>query len=181
MNITIYHNPRCGSSRNTLGLIRNTGVEPSVIDYLANPPSHAQLAAMIAQAGLTVRGAIRAREAPYAELGLDNPALTDAALRIVGAITCAQLRTSDLLARMGGDQFQVVATDTDARAALTMAEKIRAAIAAAAFPGCDRLTVSIAVAQAVGEESADALMLRVNAALARAKRAGRNCVELAMQ
>ena len=105
----------------------------------------------------------------------------DAALRIVGAITCAQLRTSDLLARMGGDQFQVVATDTDARAALTMAEKIRAAIAAAAFPGCDRLTVSIAVAQAVGEESADALMLRVNAALARAKRAGRNCVELAMQ
>ena len=80
MNITIYHNPRCGSSRNTLALIRNTGVEPSVIDYLANPPSHAQLAAMIAQAGLTVRGAIRAREAPYAELGLDNPALTDAAL-----------------------------------------------------------------------------------------------------
>ena len=105
----------------------------------------------------------------------------DAALRIVGDITCAQLRTSDLLARMGGDQFQVVATDTNAIDALTMAEKIRSAIAATAFPGCDRLTVSVAVAQAAGEESADALMLRVSAALARAKRAGRNCVKLAMQ
>ncbi|GGE78324.1 hypothetical protein GCM10008020_23820 [Massilia psychrophila] len=105
----------------------------------------------------------------------------DAALRIVAEITHGQLRTSDLLARTGGDQFQVVATHTNAIDALTMAEKIRAAIAATAFPGCDRLTVSLAVAQVAGEESADALMLRVNAALARAKRAGRNCVELAMQ
>ena len=80
MDITIYHNPRCGSSRNTLALIRNTGAAPRVVDYLANPPSQAQLEAMIAHAGLTVRGAIRTREAAYAELGLDNPALTDAAL-----------------------------------------------------------------------------------------------------
>ena len=80
MDITIYHNPRCGSSRNTLGLIRNTGVEPTVIDYLANPPSHALLKAMIAAAGLTVREAMRPKEAPYAELGLDNPALGDDAL-----------------------------------------------------------------------------------------------------
>ena len=80
MDITIYHNPRCGSSRNTLALIRNTGLEPTVIDYLANPPSHALLKAMIVAAGLTVRGAIRTREAAYAELGLDDPALADDAL-----------------------------------------------------------------------------------------------------
>jgi arsenate reductase len=80
MDITIYHNPRCGSSRNTLALIRNTGVEPTVIDYLANPPSHALLKAMIAAAGLTVRAAIRPKEAAYAELGLDDPALGDDAL-----------------------------------------------------------------------------------------------------
>jgi arsenate reductase len=80
MDITIYHNPRCGSSRNTLALIRNTGVEPTVIDYLAKPPSHALLKAMIAAAGLSVRGAIRPKEAAYAELGLDNPALSDDAL-----------------------------------------------------------------------------------------------------
>ncbi|MDB5933030.1 MAG: Arsenate reductase [Massilia sp.] len=80
MDITIYHNARCGTSRNTLALIRNTGVEPTVIDYLAKPPSHALLKAMIAAAGLTVRGAIRRKEAVYAELGLDNPALDDDAL-----------------------------------------------------------------------------------------------------
>jgi arsenate reductase len=80
MDITIYHNPRCGSSRNTLALIRNTGVEPTVIDYLANPPSHALLKAMIAAAGLTVREAIRPKEAAYAELGLDDAALGDDAL-----------------------------------------------------------------------------------------------------
>jgi arsenate reductase len=80
MDITIYHNPSCGSSRNTLALIRNTGAEPVVIDYLANPPSHALLTAMIAAAGLSVRDAIRPKEAVYAELGLDNPALGDDAL-----------------------------------------------------------------------------------------------------
>ena len=80
MNITIYHNPRCGTSRNTLALIRNTGVEPTVIDYLASPPSHALLKAMIKAAGLSVREAIRAKEVVYAELGLDDPALDDDAL-----------------------------------------------------------------------------------------------------
>jgi arsenate reductase len=80
MDITIYHNARCGTSRNTLALIRNTGVEPTVVDYLARPPSHALLKAMIAAAGLTVRDAIRSKEAAYAELGLDNPALADDAL-----------------------------------------------------------------------------------------------------
>ena len=80
MDITIYHNPKCGTSRNTLALIRNTGVEPQVIEYLANPPTREALAAMISQAGLTVREAMRSKEAVFSELGLDNPALGDDAL-----------------------------------------------------------------------------------------------------
>jgi arsenate reductase (glutaredoxin) len=77
MNITIYHNPRCGTSRNTLALIRNTGVEPTVIDYLKTPPTRAELKSMIAKAGLKVRQVIRKKEAAYAELGLDNHELSD--------------------------------------------------------------------------------------------------------
>lgn len=80
MDITIYHNPRCGTSRNTLALIRNAGVEPVVIDYLATPPARAALATMIAQAGLTVREAMRAKEAVFTELGLGDSALGDDAL-----------------------------------------------------------------------------------------------------
>jgi arsenate reductase len=80
MEITIYHNPKCGTSRNTLALIRNAGVEPQVIEYLATPPSRAQLAAMITQAGLTVREAMRAKEAIFTDLGLADPALGDEAL-----------------------------------------------------------------------------------------------------
>ncbi len=77
MDITIYHNPNCGTSRNTLALIRNTGVEPKVIEYVKNPPSRDELTDMLAKSGLTVRDAIREKDTPYAELGLDNPALTD--------------------------------------------------------------------------------------------------------
>jgi arsenate reductase len=77
MDITIYHNAGCSSSRTALGLIRNTGVEPTIVDYLANPPSHSQLKAMIASAGLTVRDALRPNEAVFSALGLDNPALAD--------------------------------------------------------------------------------------------------------
>jgi arsenate reductase len=77
MEIRIYHNPSCGTSRNTLALIRNTGVEPEVIEYLKTPPSREVLAEMIAKAGLTVREALREKGTPYAELGLDNPALSD--------------------------------------------------------------------------------------------------------
>ncbi|CAN7555615.1 arsenate reductase (glutaredoxin) [Rhizobium sp. LjRoot258] len=77
MNVTIYHNPQCGTSRNTLAMIRNTGIEPDIIEYLKDPPSRAQLVKMIADAGLTVRRAIREKGTPYADLGLDNPALTD--------------------------------------------------------------------------------------------------------
>ncbi|ACI55444.1 arsenate reductase [Rhizobium leguminosarum] len=77
MNVTIYHNPACGTSRNTLAMIRNAGIEPTVIEYVKTPPSREELARMIADAGLTVREAIRQKDTPYAELGLDNPDLTD--------------------------------------------------------------------------------------------------------
>ncbi|MGV8899201.1 MAG: arsenate reductase (glutaredoxin) [Burkholderiaceae bacterium] len=77
MNITIYHNPNCGTSRNTLALIRNTGIEPQVIEYVNNPPSRTVLRNLIAKAGLTVRDAIREKGTPYAELGLDKQALSD--------------------------------------------------------------------------------------------------------
>ncbi|TDK35164.1 arsenate reductase (glutaredoxin) [Rhizobium deserti] len=77
MDVTIYHNPACGTSRNTLELIRNAGIEPTVIEYLQTPPSREQLVKMITDAGLTVREAIREKGTPYAELGLDNPDLTD--------------------------------------------------------------------------------------------------------
>lgn len=77
MEATIYHNSACGTSRNTLALIRHAGIEPEVIDYQAAPPSAETLKAMIAAAGLTVREAIREKGTPYTALGLDNPALTD--------------------------------------------------------------------------------------------------------
>jgi arsenate reductase len=80
MGITIYHNPRCSNSRNTLALLRETGAETEVVDYIANPPSREQLREMIAKAGLTLRGAMRNKEEVYAQLGLDDPSLPDDAL-----------------------------------------------------------------------------------------------------
>lgn len=77
MDVTIYHNPACGTSRNALEMIRNTGIEPVVIEYLKTPPSRAELVKLIADAGLTVRQAIREKGTPFAELGLDNPDLSD--------------------------------------------------------------------------------------------------------
>lgn len=77
MDVTIYHNPDCGTSRNALAMIRNAGIEPTVVEYLKAPPNREQLAKMIADAGLTVRQAMREKGTPYAELGLDNPALSD--------------------------------------------------------------------------------------------------------
>lgn len=77
MDATIYHNPDCGTSRNTLAMIRNAGIEPTVIEYLNNPPSRDQLVKMITDAGLTVREAIREKGTPYAELGLNDTSLTD--------------------------------------------------------------------------------------------------------
>lgn len=80
MQVTIYHNPDCGTSRNTLAMIRNAGIEPNVIEYLQTPPSRTALIQMIADAGLSIRAAIREKGTPFAELGLDNPDLTDDAL-----------------------------------------------------------------------------------------------------
>ena len=80
MSVTIYHNPKCGTSRNVLGMIREAGIEPVVIDYIKTPPSRATLKEMIDRAGLSVRDAIRERGTPYAELGLDDPNLSDDAL-----------------------------------------------------------------------------------------------------
>ncbi|GHE36511.1 arsenate reductase (glutaredoxin) [Vulcaniibacterium thermophilum] len=80
MSVTIYHNPACGTSRNTLAMIRNAGIEPRVIEYLTTPPDRATLRRLIADAGLTVREALRSKERLYAELGLDTPMLDDDAL-----------------------------------------------------------------------------------------------------
>ncbi|MBV6844796.1 arsenate reductase (glutaredoxin) [Xanthomonas campestris pv. paulliniae] len=80
MHAVIYHNPGCGTSRNTLALIRHTGIEPQIVDYLQHPPSRQTLQALIAAAGITVRQAIRQKGTPYLELGLDDPTLGDAAL-----------------------------------------------------------------------------------------------------
>ncbi len=79
-DITIYHNPRCGTSRNVLALIRNTGAEPEVIEYLKTPPSRETLRRLIAQMNMPVREAMRRKEALYEELALGNPALGDDAL-----------------------------------------------------------------------------------------------------
>ena len=77
MDATIWHNPSCGTSRNTLALIRHAGIEPTVVEYLRDPPSRDQLAAMIAAAGIGVRDALRRKGTPYDDLGLDDPTLTD--------------------------------------------------------------------------------------------------------
>ncbi|MFK3740616.1 arsenate reductase (glutaredoxin) [Massilia sp. TN1-12] len=80
MDITIFHNPRCGTSRNTLAAIREAGIEPRVVDYLTDTPSREELRDMIARAGLNVRDALRAKEALAAELGVNDPAVGDDAL-----------------------------------------------------------------------------------------------------
>jgi len=77
MTVTIYHNPACGTSRNTLALIRNAGIEPVVIDYLTTPPDRATLVDLVAKSGLAVRDIVRQKEPAYAALHLDAPATTD--------------------------------------------------------------------------------------------------------
>ena len=79
-DITIYHNPNCGTSRNTLALIRNTGTEPRVIHYLETPPSRAELVQLIAALGKPVRDVLRRKDTPYEELDLDHAKWTDDAL-----------------------------------------------------------------------------------------------------
>jgi arsenate reductase len=75
--VTIYHNPACGTSRNVLGLIRNSGVEPTVVEYLKTPPSREKLVDFIRRIGIPVRDLLRRKGTPYDELGLDDPKWTD--------------------------------------------------------------------------------------------------------
>lgn len=79
-DIIIYHNPACGTSRNALAMIRNAGIEPHVVEYLKTPPSRPLLESLIDRAGIGARALLREKGTPYAELGLDNPDLTDAEL-----------------------------------------------------------------------------------------------------
>jgi arsenate reductase len=75
--VTIYHNPACGTSRNVLGLIRDSGIEPRVIEYLKTPPPRGELVDLIARMGIPVRDLLRRKGTPYDELGLDDPKWTD--------------------------------------------------------------------------------------------------------
>ena len=77
MAVEIWHNPRCGTSRNALALIRHCGIEPTIVDYLANPPDRERLRRAIADAGLQVRDAIRSKQPEYLAQGLDDPSLSD--------------------------------------------------------------------------------------------------------
>lgn len=76
-SITIFHNPACGTSRNTLGLIRNSGVEPVIVEYLKTPPGRARLVELIAATDIPVRGLLRRKGTPYDDLNLDDPGWTD--------------------------------------------------------------------------------------------------------
>jgi arsenate reductase (glutaredoxin) len=77
MSVTIYHNPSCGTSRNTLAMIRASGEEPEVIEYLKTPPDRARLIALVQAMGISVRALLREKGTPYAELGLANPNWSD--------------------------------------------------------------------------------------------------------
>ena len=78
--VTIYHNPACGTSRNTLAMIRATGAEPVVVEYLKTPPSRAELQDLVQRMGIPLRAVLRQKGTPFAELGLDDPALSDDAM-----------------------------------------------------------------------------------------------------
>lgn len=80
IDVIIYHNPECGTSRNALAMIRNAGIEPHVIEYLKTPPSRALLESLIARAGMGARSLLREKGTPYADLDLDNAELSDSAL-----------------------------------------------------------------------------------------------------
>ena len=79
-DVIVYHNPACGTSRNVLDLIRNAGIEPHVVEYLKSPPNRALLESLVARAGVKIRDILRKKGTPYAELGLDDPAVSDDAI-----------------------------------------------------------------------------------------------------
>ena len=80
MSVTIYHNPDCGTSRNTLAMIRQSGVEPAIIEYLVTPPSRERIMALVSGAGITLHDALRKKDTPFAALGLGDPTKSDEAL-----------------------------------------------------------------------------------------------------
>ena len=84
MDVVIYHNPACGTSRNVLGLIRNSGIEPTVIEYLKTPPNREELVGLIARMGIPVRDLLRRKGTPYDELGLDDPVIVEILNRALG-------------------------------------------------------------------------------------------------
>ncbi|MEZ5813013.1 MAG: arsenate reductase (glutaredoxin) [Rhizobiaceae bacterium] len=77
MTVTIYHNPRCSTSRNTLAIIREHGIEPEIVEYLKTPPDRDLIVELLAATGLSPRELVRAKQAEFSELGLDDPAVTD--------------------------------------------------------------------------------------------------------
>ncbi|WP_173088595.1 arsenate reductase (glutaredoxin) [Devosia sp. 1635] len=77
MSVTIYHNPDCGTSRNTLAMIRQSGVEPIVVEYVKTPPSRDRIVELVSAAGLSLRDALRKKDTPFEELGMADPAKTD--------------------------------------------------------------------------------------------------------
>ena len=77
MTVTIYHNPECGTSRNTLAMIRQSGVEPAIVEYLKTPPSRDRIVKLVSAAGMPLRDAIRKKDTPYEHLGLADPAKTE--------------------------------------------------------------------------------------------------------
>ena len=77
MDVIIYHNPQCGTSRNTLAMIRNAGIEPHIVEYLKCPPTRLLLRQLIARMGVSVRDVIREKGTPFQELGLNDPSITD--------------------------------------------------------------------------------------------------------
>ena len=80
VDVIIYHNPECGTSRNTLAMIRNAGIEPHVVEYLKTPPSRAMILGLVARMGVPLRSLLREKGTPFVELGLGDPDLTDAQL-----------------------------------------------------------------------------------------------------
>ena len=77
MDVVIYHNPACGTSRNTLALIRHVGIEPHVVEYLKTPPNRAMILRLVERMGMPLRSLLREKGTPFAELGLGDPDLTD--------------------------------------------------------------------------------------------------------
>ena len=100
MSVTIYHNPRCSKSRQTLELLRDKNIDPSIVEYLKNPPNEGELQDIISMLGITARDLLRKKETEYKELGLDNPELSDADI-IRAMITSPKLMERPIVVKNG--------------------------------------------------------------------------------